>query len=231
MRGPIATLDYGPESFVLEDRRRIAMGVNMAVRRSVIQRVGGFSPALDRQGASLLGQGQAEFFFRTRMAGVRGLYVPAMLVEHHVPAARMQLAYHRRWWYWKGVARARLQVLHPISELGIDQRAVPHLLGLPRFMWRSALDDVAGWLSAVVRRDTTRRVERELMLMYFAGYLAERRRMRPQPAVPGPAVPAVSSRAPLKAPPLPPDPVSAVDLAPAPAASPDPVSSKAAAAL
>ncbi len=190
IRGPIATLDYGPEAFILEDKRRIAMGVNMAVRRTVFQRVGGFNPDLDRQGASLLGQGQAEFFFRTRMAGIRGLYVPAMVVEHHVPASRMHRGYHRRWWYWKGVARARLHLLHPISELGIDQRAAPQFLRTPRFMWGSAVSDARRWLSALVRRDTTQRIERELMLVYFAGYLAERLRTRQPPrAMAGPGLP------------------------------------------
>ena len=173
-RGPLALLDYGPDAFVFEDRHRIPVGVNMAVRRSAIDRVGGFHAGLDRRGASLFGQAQAEFFFRTRAAGLPGLYVPAMRVNHHVPASRMTASYHRRWWYWKGVARGRMEDWHQVSELGLDLRTVPRFLRLPRFMWRSALEDVAGWLQAVVTRRELHRIEREVMLAYFAGYFTGR---------------------------------------------------------
>jgi hypothetical protein len=168
---------------VFEDRRLIPLGVNLALSRSVIDRVGGFHTAMDRRGTSLLGQGQAEFFFRTRAAGLKGLYVPSMRVRHHAPASRISAGYFRRWWYWKGVARARIEDWHPVSELGLDLTAVPRLLRLPRFMWRSAADDAAGWLAAVVRRDTIRRIEREAMLAYFAGYFMGRRRAAGQAAM------------------------------------------------
>lgn len=175
LRGPLALLDYGTAEFVFEDRQRIPVGVNMAVRRSAIDRVGGFHARLDRRGNSLSGQGQAEFFFRTRSAGLRGLYVPGMRVHHHVPAARMTIAYYRRWWYWKGVARAHMEDWHAVSELGLDLRAVPRLLDVPRFMWRSAIEDTVGWAGAILSGQERRRVEREAGLAYFAGYLAGRR--------------------------------------------------------
>ena len=173
--GPIALLDYGREPFIFEERQRIAMGVNMAVRRRLIDRVGGFHPALERKGSSLMGQGQAEFFFRTRAAGARGLYVPAMALRHHVPARRMTRDYYRRWWYWKGVARARMQDQHPVSELGLDLARVPHVLGVPRFMWGRALRDLRGWTAASISGDAVKKVEHEMMLAYFAGYAATRR--------------------------------------------------------
>lgn len=176
--GPIALVDYGPEPFIFEDRQRIAMGVNMAVRHSLISRVGGFHPDLERSGTSLMGQGQAEFFFRTRAAGVRGLYLPGMKLNHHVPASRMTRNYYRRWWYWKGVARARMQALHPISELGVDLRTAPHIAGVPRFMWGSAVRDVMGWLSATARGNAARQAEHEMMLAYFVGYASNGGRKR-----------------------------------------------------
>ena len=46
--------------------------------------------------------------------------------------------------------------------------------GCRAFMWRSALEDVAGWLGAVVARRELGRIEREVMLAYFAGYFAAR---------------------------------------------------------
>lgn len=185
--GPIALVDYGTEPFIFEDRQRIPMGVNMAVRRSLISRVGGFHPDLERSGTSLMGQGQAEFFFRTRAAGVRGLYVPGMKLKHHVPAVRMTREYYRRWWYWKGIARARMQALHPISELGVDLRTAPCIAGIPRFMWGSALRDLIGWVSSTGRGNATGQAEHEMMLAYFAGYAANRVRKRALAAPPAEA--------------------------------------------
>ena len=191
MWGPLALLDYGAEPFIFEDRQRIPLGVNMAVRRSLIDRVGGFHPALERKGTSLMGQGQAEFFFRTRAAGARGLYVPTMRLRHHVPAARMTREYYRRWWYWKGIARARMQELHAISELGLDVASAPKIARVPRFMWGTALRDARGWVTAALTGNAVRRVEHEMMLTFFAGYAGDRwrrQRIAPPPA-PGVAEP------------------------------------------
>jgi glycosyltransferase involved in cell wall biosynthesis len=189
--GPIALVDYGPEPFIFEERQRIALGVNMAARRSLIDRVGGFHPELERKGTSLMGQGQAEFFFRTRAAGRYGLYVPEMVLEHHVPAARLTRAYYRRWWYWKGIARARIQDVFATSELGVNMAATPRLFGIPRFMWGSAVRDAVGWLGAALTRNDVSLAEREMALIYFAGYLQGRRRFGPV----GPPEPAPPERA------------------------------------
>jgi hypothetical protein len=168
--GTLAILDYGPEPFVFEDRRRVPLGANMAVRRALIDRVGGFDPELGRKGDSLLGQEQAEFFCRSRAAGARGLYVPAMGLQHHVPAKRLTKDYFRRWWYWKGVSKARLERRHPITELGIDLRQAPTVAGVPRFMIGSALRDAVAWMGAGLSRDALERMRREARLCYFAGY-------------------------------------------------------------
>ena len=76
--GTLAILDYGPEPFVFEERRKIPLGANFAIRRSMIARIGGFDPTLGRNSDRvLLGQELPEFFARARAAGLRGLYVPA----------------------------------------------------------------------------------------------------------------------------------------------------------
>jgi glycosyltransferase involved in cell wall biosynthesis len=169
--GTLAILDYGQTPFIFEERRRVPLGANMAVRRSLIDRIGGFDPDLGRRGSSLLGQEQAEFFCRSREAGARGLYVPAMGLQHHVPAKRLTRAYFRRWWFWKGVSKSRLEQRHAVTEMGIDLSHVPRVLGVPRFLFGSALRDLGGWLRALFILDATERVRREMMLCYFAGYL------------------------------------------------------------
>jgi glycosyltransferase involved in cell wall biosynthesis len=170
--GTIAILDYGAEAFVFEDRHRVPLGANVAFRRSVFDRVGGFLPTLGRStsGSTILGQELPELFRRGRAAGLRGQYVPAMRVRHHVPAVRLTRDYFRRWWFGKGVCRARVDRLHPITELGIDLRRVAHVMGIPRFMIRDVLRDVMRLVGAAVKRCEQDRVVCYMRLAYFAGY-------------------------------------------------------------
>ena len=42
--GTIAVKDHGSRAFVFEDDHKTPLGVNMAVRRSLIERIGGFRP-------------------------------------------------------------------------------------------------------------------------------------------------------------------------------------------
>jgi glucosyl-dolichyl phosphate glucuronosyltransferase len=168
--GTIAILDYGRERFIFEERRRVPLGANMAVRRALIDRIGGFDPDLGRRGNSLLGQEQAEFFCRSREVGARGLYVPDMALQHHVPARRLTRRYFREWWYWKGVSKARLEQRHPVTEMGVDLSHMRRLFGVPRFMVGSAIRDVIGWVVALLTWNRVERARHEMMLCYFAGY-------------------------------------------------------------
>jgi glycosyltransferase involved in cell wall biosynthesis len=177
--GALAILDYGPEPFVFEERQKIPLGANFAVRRTLSNRIGGFDPTLGRNSERvLLGQELPEFFARSRAAGFRGRYVPGMSVEHHVPARRLRPEYVRRWWYGKGVSRARMERLHPLTELGLDLRTVPTLAGIPRFLFGTALRDAIRWCAALCRADKGGRVAIETQLWYFAGQVKERLRQR-----------------------------------------------------
>ena len=140
----------------------------------------------------MLGQEQAEFFGRSRAAGATGLYVPAMSLHHHVPAARLTRSYFRRWWYWKGVSRRRMEQRQPVTELGLDLTRVPRLAGIPRFMVGTALRDVAGWLSAFLKGNGKERARHEMMLCFFVGYI--RGRAREEAPVSPPALPVTAHK-------------------------------------
>lgn len=195
--GTIAILDYGSRPFVFEDQQKAPLGANVAFRRDLIERLGGFIPALGRSTTrTLLGQELPEFLRRVKAAGASGLYVPEMEVFHHIPAARLTPAYCRRWWYGKGVSRARVDRVHPVTELGVDLRSTPHVARVPRFMIGSAWRNLRRWAAATVRRDMAERVHVEARLCYFAGYVWERQRERRQavmavdaPAIMSPAMP------------------------------------------
>ena len=177
--GTIAIQNHGSEMFVYEERRKVPLGANMAVRRDVFDRVGGFRPDLGRTGGRLLlGQEVPELLLRVRAAGLRGLYVPAMEVHHHIPARRLTRRYFRSWWFGKGVSRASLERMQPVTELGVDLRDTPHVLGVPRFMYGSALRDVMGMLRERLLGRPETSFRHQMMVAYFAGYVWARWRER-----------------------------------------------------
>lgn len=171
--GTIAVKDHGAAPFVFEDGRKTPLGVNMAVRRRLIERIGGFRPDLGRNGRSLLGQEQAEFFYRSRQAGARGLYVPEMVLDHVVPASRLTWSYFWRWWFWKGISHARVHRLHGRTELGIDLAQTRRVLGVPRFIFGNMLRNVTGWIAGLAAGTAPERAEHLLSLAYYAGYCRE----------------------------------------------------------
>ena len=183
--GTLAILDYGDAPFVFEERNRVPLGANMAVRRRLIERIGGFHPELGRRGRSLLGQEQAEFFARGRAFGARGGYVPAMDVHHHVPASRLTKQYFRRWWFWKGVSRARVDAMHHRTELGLDLHQVPYVARVPRFIWGVMARGAFRCAAAALSRDPRNVARYEMHCAYALGYVrACWRRDASCPAVP-----------------------------------------------
>ena len=173
----IALLDYGPEPLAFGSR--VPLGVNMAFRREAFARAGFLDPDTGRKAGTLLGQEIREWCVRARAAGLRGFYVPELVVRHIIPAARLRKRYFRYWFYWRGISRARLYEksgldMEAPERTTLDFRTVPHVFGVPRYMFRKALSRLAGWIRAMVRRDPIVAFEQELWLWFFAGILKQR---------------------------------------------------------
>ena len=170
--GTIAIQDHGDRAFVYEHAGKVPLGANMAARRSLFEAIGAFRADLGRSSGKLvLGQEVPELLARTRAAGFRGVYVPAMRVQHHIPARRLTRAYFRRWWFGKGVSRSAMEQAQPVTELGLDLRRTPHVLRVPRYMYGCAVRDAAGWLRHALQGRAAEAFRHQMMLTYFAGYL------------------------------------------------------------
>jgi glycosyltransferase involved in cell wall biosynthesis len=173
----IALLDYGRQP--LEFGARVPLGVNMAFRRSAFDAAGVFDPNTGRKAGTLLGQEVREWCIRARAAGVRGFYVPDMWLEHVIPADRLCKTYFRRWFYWRGISRAMLY-----ERAGLDMEAperttldfskVPHIAGVPRYLYRKALASAVSWLRATVTRDPVAAFDHEVWLWFFTGIVKQR---------------------------------------------------------
>ena len=187
----IALLDYGDQP--LEFAARVPLGVNMAFRRDAFERAGGFDPETGRKAGTLLGQEVREWCIRARKAGVRGFYVPCMQLQHLIPAERLNKAYFRRWFYWRGISRALLYQragldMEAPERTTLDFATVPHVFGVPRYLYRKALTAVADWLRASLRRDPVAAFDHEVWLWFFAGIFRQRlkdRSTRPHAGVAG----------------------------------------------
>jgi glycosyltransferase involved in cell wall biosynthesis len=155
------------------------LGINTATRREAFERTDLFDNRLGRKAGTLRNQAQREWHLRARAAGLRGFYVPAMVVHHVVEAERLKKAYFRRWYYWHGISRAIL-----FAKLGVDMDApdssrldfskVPRIGGVPRYMYRTLLGHVRDFALAQLRRDQVAAFDHELWLWFFAGVARQR---------------------------------------------------------
>jgi hypothetical protein len=101
-----------------------------------------------------------------------------MEVRHHVPAKRLTPEYFRRWWFGKGVSRAALERMQPVTELGVDLRRTPHLAAVPRYMYGSLLRDAIGMVRERLRGRREVSFRHQMMVAFFAGYFWARWRER-----------------------------------------------------
>jgi glucosyl-dolichyl phosphate glucuronosyltransferase len=180
----IALLDFGPAP--LRFGVRVPLGVNMAFRRRVLERVGGFNPRIGRKAGTLLGQEVREWCLRAHETGASGWYLPDMVVEHRIPADRLRKSYFRRWFYWRGISRAMLYAdtgldMEKPEQSTLDFSKVPHVAGVPRYLFRSAGVGVRDMLRAALRRDAAAQFEYEAQLCFFAGIVSQRWKDRHRP--------------------------------------------------
>jgi GT2 family glycosyltransferase len=162
LAAPLALLDYGPDP--LELGPRTAIGANLAVRRDVIRRVGGFAAHLGKLRGTLLSGEDHDLCRRVQAAGFKTMYWPSAVVHHWVPASRMRMRYVLRWFFWSGVT-------HAFLDEGGGQRA-PKLFGVPRYLVKRFFAGIAGALAFAARGCVTPAIDRAIDVAFAAGYAA-----------------------------------------------------------
>lgn len=101
------------------------MGGNAVIRRTVFAQIGNYSTRLGRSGKGLLSEEDAEFLRRLMKAEIHGMYIPELVIHHHIPAERLTRKYHRSWCYWRAVSQG--VVARELTE------PVPYTFGIPRY--------------------------------------------------------------------------------------------------
>lgn len=116
--GPLGILDYGTESFVLENGgkygQRLFYGANMAFKKELFTQFGDYR--LDKTITQ-----DTEICLRLLKGGIKGLYAPNVRVAHKIKTHKISPAYYYRWYFGRG---------QYLEDQEVYQRKIYHPLGI-----------------------------------------------------------------------------------------------------
>jgi GT2 family glycosyltransferase len=164
LAAPLGLLNYGPASSELGPRT--VLGANMAVRRDVLNKVGGFATHLGKLRGTLLSGEDHELCQRVQAAGFKAIYHPDLRVAHWVPADRMRASYSMSWFFWSGITHARL------DADAIGGNTQPSSLSL-HFLKRALTSGMRS-IGAAVRGRPDRAMDSAIDVAFVAGYASHR---------------------------------------------------------
>ena len=138
LAGTLALFDRGSVPYVLTDP---PYGTNMAFRRDMFEKHGGFRTDLGPCAGSEIRGEDTEFCLRLMRSGQDILYVPTAIVYHEVPENRLRKSYFLTWYYDYGRAFIRMRGLRgdlwfiPRPVLGIMNHLFVMLPGAALRWW------------------------------------------------------------------------------------------------
>jgi O-antigen/teichoic acid export membrane protein/glycosyltransferase involved in cell wall biosynthesis len=165
---PIAAVDYGEEPVAVNAEHSVCLlTANLAIRRSVLDRIGGFNPSLQRVKEGIGSLEDHDLIARLCRAGEQGVYLPGMCASTHIAEERLSKRYHRRWHRGHGKFYAILR--DPEFE-----RSRSLIFRAPAHVYRTMIVAMIGWLACMVLRRTHAAFRFESQLWFSLGYLGQR---------------------------------------------------------
>ncbi len=166
---PLALQDLGDTRITISaQNQRGLISANLACRRRLFDRIGGFSPVFQRVKDGIGSIEDDEWIRRVWKSGVTALYLPELVAYTDVPADRLTRDYHRRWHSGHGRFYAVLRA----EEM--EQTSTGSLFGVPAHMYRSAAASAIAWIAAAGRGRTAQAFTHEVKLRFFGGFLGQR---------------------------------------------------------
>ena len=156
---PFALFDLGPDA---ADLAEPPFGTNMAFRREIFEKYGGFRTDLGPCPGSEIRGEDSEFAQRLLNAGDRIRYEPSAVVYHEIPESRVQKRYFLDWWFDKARADTR--------AFGIPDDSRRRLGGIPLPLFRRLGVWTLRWLFSI---DPSRRFSCKLNVWTVAGQTLE----------------------------------------------------------
>jgi glucosyl-dolichyl phosphate glucuronosyltransferase len=137
--GPLPNFYFGPDACELTEP---PFGANMAYRKEMFEKYGGFRTDLGRRPGALMSNEDTEFGARLLAAGEKLRYEPSAVVSHPVQKDRTEKRYFLSWWFHKGKANVRQFGIRPTPRYyvaGVPLRLYPRL-GIWTLRWLVAID-------------------------------------------------------------------------------------------
>ena len=162
---PLAVFDMGADA---KELKETPFGNNMAFRKELFEKYGGFNIGLGPRAGSACPQKSedSEFGERLLAAGERFRYEPGAVVYHAVPPNRVQKKYFLDWWFDK--ARADIQAF------GVPDPKW-RVVGIPLRLFRRLVVWILRWLTAF---RSSRRFECKIKVWILVGEIQECYRSR-----------------------------------------------------
>lgn len=136
-------------------------GANMAFRREVFERVGGFDTSRGRKGNVLASGEDGELFERILAAGFKAVFLGQSRVHHKVESFRLTKRYFRRW---------RFQTSRNIAQ-SKDMAGERRLLNIPLYLFPQFLRAMVRMLWGHVSQPRDEAFNREMVVCHFLGLM------------------------------------------------------------
>jgi glucosyl-dolichyl phosphate glucuronosyltransferase len=180
LRPAYALLDYGDERIEVSNRSNEFFGANFAVRKSILEAIGGFDVKLGRTKGKLFIGEETRVFLALMRRGSRVVYNPDILVHHVIEERRKEKTYLLKWYHdtAESVVYAALTSSNGRRFLGLPLYqlkviAAFYAMLLPRWTVRLLRRDAPGLFALRLERRRTSR-----MLFLYAREFAQGR-LRP----------------------------------------------------
>jgi glycosyltransferase involved in cell wall biosynthesis len=161
--GAIGVIDHGKCRFHygIDEVGLHPSGGNVVIRRGALELVGPYVDTYEHAE-------DYDMALRLIAAGVRGDYVPDLIIHHDIPPRRLTRTFLRHWHYSDGRTRGRIYAEGRGREVGTP------LLGVPRWFYRRGARDTVTALFDGLRGPTQRGVEAQMRAIHFAGFVVGR---------------------------------------------------------
>ena len=149
------------DDYPIESASQAPFGANMAIRRSVFGKVGGFDTSRGRKGKVLASGEDGEMFERILAAGYKADFLGQSRVHHKVEAFRLTKRYFRRW---------RFQTSRNIAQsrgLAGDRR----IFNIPLFVFPQLVRAIIRMVWGHLTQPRDEAFNREIIVFHFLGLI------------------------------------------------------------
>jgi glucosyl-dolichyl phosphate glucuronosyltransferase len=165
---PLALLDLGDDLICLDVLNGPGLvGANLAVRASVFNDVGDFSPLLQRVNDSIGSMEDHDFLLKLGRARKQIMYIPEMVVHAHIFPERLTKSYHRRWHLGHGY-------FYALMRAEDFEASKAKLLDIPAHVYRRALSNFYLWMKYRFKNRPDLEFHYESELRFFVGFMRQR---------------------------------------------------------